>query len=759
MFLKSTFPALALGLRFVIAVMLIAAAAAATWLSVDAVTALGVAILLTLLCAWRLAVHALAPLRALEQVAESHLGGRFELRAPERLPRPAESIGRALDEHARHRRESREVHQEAIERATRALREDLATLRGHMRRLQADAAAARDAEQGKSALLTSMGHELRTPLTAIIGFADLLRRTPLDAEQSEYVGTLHESAQGLLLMINDLLDWGRMEAGRLSLQAIDFDLADCVEDTVALLAPMAYEKQLELCCIVYHDVPARLRGDPSRLRQIMTNLVSNAIKYTAQGEVVLRVMKERDLDDGMRLCIRVSDTGRGMTPAQQQRLFEAFTPAARAGDDVSTGLGLSIVRRLAEMMDGDVKVESEEGRGSSFSVSLQLALPQAAISAAVPDALQGCTAWVLEPHPTARLTLSHCLEYWGLALRHFDSADTLTAALRHAAQPPPLVIAGLAERDLSDRAIGELCAAASASSSAMLALVASMDPSVHERLLAMGASAVLAKSSGRATLYRTLVGLTDGDLGEAPLRDQKLLIVENTESSRRLIKRMADSLGAQTLEAEDGEAALRQWSQHRPRFVLMDMHMPVLDGRGAARAMRSVEGSARKTAIIAISAYMEPEEQAAALDDGFDDVLLKPFDERQLLRTLSPWLRSPRRRAEPAPATGIGRQLVSDPELLALLLAELPDQLAAIEHSYASGDGAGLREAAHALHGTAAFYNLAALKDAAAQLEQRLAQASVHGINDPRLRDDVARTRSAHGDTLRALRRSSVKRG
>jgi two-component system sensor histidine kinase BarA len=705
--------------------------------------------------AW-VARAALAPLRQLRSVAEGHLAGRFELQAPRDLPASTQLIAKALSEHAQRRLHAREDAQDAVERATRSLRDDLALLRDRLKALQSEVEIARASARGKSDLLANMSHELRTPLTAILGFADLLRHTTLSDEQREYVGTLHKSAQGLLSMINDLLDWGRIEAGRLTLHSVGFALPDSVEDTIAMLAPMAYDKQLELVYIIYHDVPLRLRGDPARLQQIMTNLVSNAIKYTTRGEVVLRVMKERDIPGGVRLRINVSDTGRGLSAEQQRHLFEAFSPASRAGDETSTGLGLSIVRRLSEMMDGEVSVESEEGRGSTFGVAINVALPldpdRGTLSL---DALRGSSAWILESHPTARLALTHCLEYWGLRLRLFDSADGLAAALAHANTPPAFVLVGLSESDLSDRAIIELLDHASGGP-AVVALVSSVDPAIHSRVLRMGARAALPKSASRPALYRTLtqLGVEHAGTGARPLQNQSLLVADNTTSSRRLIQRMLESLGASVLEAENGEVALKLWAEHRPRFVLMDMRMPVMDGREASRAIRAREGTARGTAIVAISAHMEPDEQQAAFLAGIDDVLAKPFDERQLLRCLGPWLRQQRSTPnEDPPQTTIGERLENDPELAALIAEELPQQLSAIEGAYARGDGIGLREAAHTLHGTAAFYQLRALKEASAQLEQRLARDPANVVSNLRLRDDLARIRVAVGDTLRLLRK------
>ena len=230
-------------------------------------------------------------------------------------------------------------------------------------------AETQDSARAQSELFSNLSHELRTPLTAILGYADLLRRSGLNEEQGQQLNTLDKSARALLSMINDLLDWSRIEAGHLRLNQESFSLQDTVEDTTALLAPLAYEKALELVQIVYHDVPQRLAGDGPRLRQILTNLISNAIKFTENGEVVVRVMREREEGDRVWLRFAVSDTGIGIVPEQQRRLFQPFHQVGRSSRGGS-GLGLSITRRLAELMGGRVELESTPGQGSVFSAVL-----------------------------------------------------------------------------------------------------------------------------------------------------------------------------------------------------------------------------------------------------------------------------------------------------------------------------------------------------------------------------------------------------
>ncbi len=285
--------------------------------------------------------------------ALAHLGlalrdlaaGRIEVRAPEYLPGISGDLARDLNRLAQQYAELRSGLDGRVAEQTLRLKRERDQFAQQSQQLRAMAAREQEELRAQSERLSSMSHELRTPLSGILGYADLLRRTPLDTEQLEHLETLDKSARALLTMINDLLDWSRIEAGRLKLDDARFDLCDTIESTVALLAPLAYEKDLELVRIVYHDVPAELRGDGQRLRQILTNLLSNAIKFTAQGAVVLRVMGEREEYGCNWLRFAVSDTGPGIAADQRARLFQPFRQVG-VGQAGSSGLGLSITRKL-----------------------------------------------------------------------------------------------------------------------------------------------------------------------------------------------------------------------------------------------------------------------------------------------------------------------------------------------------------------------------------------------------------------------------
>ena len=673
----------------------------------------------------------------LAAVARNLARGRGEQRAPRDLPGHARLVAEPLDDAGRVITQLRDHQDTLVMQTTARLKADqerLQDMNAEMRRaLLTTQAAAR----AQSELFSNLSHELRTPLTGILGYADLLRRSTLDAEQEQYVATLDKSARGMLTMINDLLDWSRIEAGRLRLHEERFEIHEVIEDVTTLLAPLAYEKSLELVRIVYHDVPTTLSGDAQRLRQVLTNLLSNAIKFTEQGEVVLRVMREREDKGRIWLRLTVSDTGIGISAEQQARLFQPFQQAGPSSG--GSGLGLSISRKLTELMGGSVSLESTEGEGSVFSVLLPLGLTADTDIGPTPDRrLSEKTVWLLEPHDTARLALTHSLAFWGLNVVRYDSVEALHDRLQLAHNLPALVVVGLRPEDVETmRPILQQCAE---HRPPLLTLVASASLDVQLRLRALGAAACLPKSAGRQSLQQALVELATERRTSRPLNGRSALVADNNVANLRYLALLCVELGLDVLEARDGEEALNLWRAHRPQFVLLDARMPRRTGAACAELIRA-EADDPGPRIIAISAHLEPEERRAFLDAGADHILLKPFDERQLLNALLPGRQQP-----PAPSS---QRLAEDPEMLQLLAEELPLQLDEVETACGRGDLSAAREAAHQLRGTAAFYHLGALRECASALETRLRQVTATGEADAAIQAVKQAVAEALGDLQR----------
>ncbi|HVT36766.1 MAG TPA: ATP-binding protein, partial [Nevskiaceae bacterium] len=479
----------------------------ATWLGLQPDPTLGVRALRTLigfLGLWLGAIGAAriaAAQKKLLEVARHFSSGRLEARAPSHWHGLTGELAEQLNTLGKMMTQYRDHQDHMVMQTTSRLRQDqerLSELNAELRRALRES---QNAARAQSELFSNLSHELRTPLTAILGYADLLRRSSLSPEQGGHIETLDRSARGMLSMINDLLDWSRIEAGRLKLNEESFDVLETVEDTGALLAPLAYDKHLELIRIFYHDVPRKLLGDPQRLRQIMTNLLSNAIKFTEAGEVALRVMRERDDEARVWLRFSVTDSGIGISPEALARLFKPFQ---QAGSGVGgSGLGLSITRKLAELMGGKVEVDSVPGGGSTFSVTLPFRLAEASVAQAVPDTrLHERAAWLYEPHPIARLALMHWLEFWGLRVRTFESLDMLRSTLAGIATNlrPAVIITGLSGEAAASTEAMSFYAFCTQQRLPLLVLLASSSLDLRERVLKAGAAGCLPKAAGHARL-------------------------------------------------------------------------------------------------------------------------------------------------------------------------------------------------------------------------------------------------------------------
>lgn len=587
------------------------------------------------------------------------------------------------------------------------LRRDYQDLLEQHQELRRSMAASLKAVESQSELFSNLSHELRTPLTAIVGYTDLLRRSALNAEQQTHLLTVEKSAQGMLEMINNLLDWGRIEAGRMRLNDDHLDVQQIVEDVTGLLAPMAYEKNLELVHIVYEDVPRWVQGDAQRLRQILTNLLSNAIKFTQRGEVVLRVMRDRANEGRVWLNFSVSDTGPGIPAEQQRHLFHAFQQTA--GTRGGSGLGLTITRKLAELMGGRVDMQSTPGQGSTFGVVIPFRLSDVQSEEDVPEPLlRGLDIWVLESHPIARLALIHQLERWQMTVRSFDTVPLLTSALNQTR--PRLILLGLKAEDFQHPDYLALLQRCAARQPPLLALVASASTELHQALRRSGAVNALPKSISQPALMAELKNLLlKPAVSVPPLAGQRALVTDNNVVNRRYIATLCRELGMTVSEAASGQEALEHLRRSGADVVLLDARMPGMEGIECARIIRADDPN-RRVRLVIISANLEPAERSAFTDAGADGILIKPFDGRALLRLLAP-------RTGRLPPS---KKLTTDPQLLQLLREELPLQLRELEEALAKHALNAAQDAAHQLRGTAAFYHIESLKQSTSAMEQLL---------------------------------------
>lgn len=697
--------------------------------------------------AWLLGNGALQGVRRLKLLIAEFEAGRLDARLGVAVPHDLHKLAAALAAMSRAMQRGRQDMQRKVEQITSELRQTLEAV--EIQNVELDLARKRalEASKVKSEFLANMSHEIRTPINGILGFSDLLSHTQLDDEQRDYVNTVKESSASLLAIVNDILDFTRIEAGKLAIDNVAFDLRDCVEEVLSLLAPTAYGKSLELVQLVYSDVPLRLHGDPIRIRQVITNLVHNAIKFTPRGQVVIRVMLESDGEQDVLLRITVTDTGIGLSQSDQDKLFRAFGQA-----DTSTtrryggaGLGLIISRKLVEQMGGTIGVESEPGKGSTFWFTLRCGKQresQAGLMDARDSALVGRQVLLYEEESLSRLAIQHTLEAWGVkvveAHNHAEFIEQVSTQELQAA------IVCQSRADLNARAFHALTTRMDAAALPILVMASTIDRNELRILHQQGARATLPKAVRRQTLYRELCRLVKNDApsptlqsstsaqmpppAEIPADAPTVLVVDDNHINRKLVSAILNNHSAHVLEAEDGQRAVEIASKTDLDLIFMDIQMPTMSGETAARKILEQDGR-KQPMIVALTANAMPGERERLLALGMDDCLIKPITESQVIRLLRS-IAVPGEQAEvvnedstdnvSSAAAPKAEPSSLQQDLKNLLLAELPEHREAIMAAALPGRTAELRDRIHTLHGAAAVCRLKELRIACSALEQAL---------------------------------------
>lgn len=680
-----------------------------------------------------------------------------------------------------------------IEQSAIELDETITTMETQSIELDLARKRAEEANRIKSEFLANMSHEIRTPMNGIVGFCNLLSRTSLTPHQSAHLNSIRSASESLLSIINDILDFSKIEAQKMEIKALPFDLRETLDETIALLAPEVQRKQLEMITLVYDDVPTTLIGDALRIRQVLTNLLGNAIKFTDSGDIVIRVMTEQETHNDLVICFKITDNGIGIAKETQQALFTPFTQAdsSQNRQHGGTGLGLVICKRLVELMGGEVGLESEPDQGSTFWFTIRTPVQNHHFETEQVTHFNRLRTLLVESHALNQNALAHQLTQFGLNVTSHNSLNGTDV------QTPSYDLAVLAfnHHEAMDRAIQALTYKL-AESVPVLVLLGSSDSELISRYQRAGVNHVGTKPIGleelktaiRNTLnnhgYSSQIMATSApfnihqsqasSIGKSALTSPSpsfvkqdnlttidfrpsapsILIVDDNASNLLLASTLLQEFGLNVTQANSGKKAIEEVLRKRPDLILMDIQMPDMDGMETTRRIRNLSPYYEDLGIIALTAHALPEERESFMAAGLNDLLTKPIDEEKLAKLIQHWtgftpsllypvnneLRNTSSNVDDEGQESVvdmelgirlaGGKIALAEEMIHMLLEDIPQSRQRLKKAFSGSDVEEMISAVHHLHGATRYCGVPRLALTTETLETQLKMRQLEPAQD-----------------------------